>query len=261
MLARTRHQDDEGLAALTASRVLGTSPVRMHSDPSAPPAHGAPSPAAGLVATYRRHRFTALFVTLLFTLGTGSTLEALLPNRNPLQVLLALNLIAAIASVAHEGRMRLPIAIGLAFLVTRFLLAVLGMPAMLAVSDGVWVIGIVLATAASVRHAFGRGVVDRERIMAALDAYILVGLLFGVAYWMLDRFWPGSLGGAVKAPLDLLESIYFSFVTIATLGYGDVVPASAPARGLAVVEGVSGQMYLAVLVARLVSLYAQEREA
>ena len=48
---------------------------------------------------------------------------------------------------------------------------------------------------------------------------------------------------------------------LVTLGYGDVVPASEPAQGLAIVEGVSGQMYLAVLVARLVSLYAQQRES
>ena len=77
-----------------------------------------------------------------------------------------------------------------------------------------------------------------ERILAALDAYLLAGLLFGV----------------------LPRAIYFGFVTIATLGYGDVVPISEPARGLALVEGVSGQMYLAVLVARVVSLYSQQRE-
>jgi hypothetical protein len=50
-------------------------------------------------------------------------------------------------------------------------------------------------------------------------------------------------------------------VTIATLGYGDIVPVSAPARGLAVVESIAGQMYLTVLVARLVSLYARQPES
>jgi hypothetical protein len=51
--------------------------------------------------------------------------------------------------------------------------------------------------------------------------------------------------------------MYFSFVTIASLGYGDIVPLSAPARSVAVLEALSGQMYLAVLVARLVSLYSR----
>ena len=48
--------------------------------------------------------------------------------------------------------------------------------------------------------------------------------------------------------------VYFSFVTLATLGYGDIVPLTATARGLAVIEAIGGQLYIAVLVARLVSL-------
>jgi voltage-gated potassium channel Kch len=55
--------------------------------------------------------------------------------------------------------------------------------------------------------------------------------------------------------------MYFSFVTLATLGYGDIVPRSDIARGLAIVEGVGGQLFLAVLIARLVSLYARGKEA
>ena len=52
-----------------------------------------------------------------------------------------------------------------------------------------------------------------------------------------------------------LGAIYYSFVTLATLGYGDIVPRSEVARGLAIMEAVAGQFYLAVLIARLVSLY------
>ena len=213
----------------------------------------------GLVAAYRRQRFAWLFASLLLTLGAGPTLAAAFPVYNPLQVLLALNLVAAIASVAHEGDIRLPLLLVLAFVTTRALRAALGIPGMLAVSDGLWLTAVVLATVATVRHALGRGVVDSERILAALDAYLLAGLLFGVAYWMLDGLWPGSFGGTTPGKLELPRAIYFSFVTIATLGYGDVVPVSEPARGLAILEGVSGQMYLVVLVARLVSLYDRER--
>jgi ion channel len=212
------------------------------------------------VTAYRRHRFAWLFVSLLLTLAAGPTLDVLVPRHNVLQLLLALNLLAAIASVAHERDMRIPLVLGVAFIVARVLQAGLGIPGMLAVSDGVWLIAVLLTMITSVRHAFGRGVVDAERIFAALDAYLLAGLLFGVAYWMLDRVWPTSFGGTTPGVLDLPGAIYFSFVTIATLGYGDVIPASEPARGLAVVEGVSGQMYLAVLVARLVSLYARQHD-
>ena len=209
---------------------------------------------------YRRHRFAVLFATLLLTLGAGYTLEALLPRQNPLQILVGLNLVAAVASVAREGDMRVPFAIGGAYLITRGLLATMGVPAMLAVSEALWVTAIVLGTVTAVRHAFGRGVVDAERILAALDGYLLAGLLFGFAYLMVDRWWPSSFGGTTTGIIDQGHAIYFSYVTLATLGYGDVVPSSPPARGLAIVEGIAGQMYLTVLVARLVSLYARDRE-
>jgi len=211
-----------------------------------------------MVDAYLRHRFAWLFGSLLLTLAVGSTLERLAPRHNVMALLLAVNLVAAIASVARERDMRIPLALGGGFVLTRGVLALRGVPGMLALSEGLWVMAIVLATVTSVRHAFARGAVDAERLLAALDAYLLAGLLFGVAYAMLDRAWPASFGGAASQGLDLSHGIYFSFVTIATLGYGDVIPVSEPARGLALVEGVSGQMYLAVLVARLVSLYSQQ---
>ena len=58
-----------------------------------------------------------------------------------------------------------------------------------------------------------------------------------------------------------MTALYFSFITLATVGYGDIVPRSDVARGLAIVEGVGGQLFLAVLVARLVSLYGRRKTA
>jgi hypothetical protein len=211
------------------------------------------------VQAYRRRRFTWLFLTLLLTLGAGPTLDALLPRYNVLELLLALTLVAAIASTAHEAEMRLPLLLGVGFLVARVLREAFGARVMFAFGEGFFVASAVLVMVAAMRHALRPGVaVDQERILAALDAYLLAGLLFGLAYRVLELVWPGSFGGA--RPLDLGGALYFSFVTLATLGYGDIVPVSPPARGLSVVEAVSGQMYLAVLVARLVSLYAQRRD-
>jgi hypothetical protein len=89
-------------------------------------------------------------------------------------------------------------------------------------------------------------------------AYLLAGIFFGVLYHAVESVWPGSFAaaGAIKE-FPLFDAIYFSFVTLATLGYGDLVPVSGVARGLAVVEAVSGQLFLAVMIARLVSTYEQ----
>jgi hypothetical protein len=95
--------------------------------------------------------------------------------------------------------------------------------------------------------------VDAEHLYAALSAYLLAGIYFGLLYWALEQIHSGtfSIGDFSRA-----GAIYFSFVTLATLGYGDIVPRTDVARGLAIVEGVGGQLFLAVLVARLVSSYS-----
>ena len=69
---------------------------------------------------------------------------------------------------------------------------------------------------------------------------------------------PGSFSLGADLPLTPPRAVYFSFVTQATLGYGDIAPISEHAQGVVIVQGVGGQMYLAVLVARLVSLYSAQ---
>jgi voltage-gated potassium channel Kch len=210
--------------------------------------------------SYRAHRFAWLFFSLLLTIGAHPALEALVSGPNPLELLLAVNLVAAIASAAHEGWIRALLLLGIAFIITRGIRAVLGVEALFPISQVLWVLASLLATATTARHALRGGGVDAERIFAALDAYLLAGLIFGVCYWLLDQTWPASFGVASANDFDLDRAIYFSFVTIATLGYGDIVPVSKAARGLAILEAVGGQMYLTVLVARLVSLYSQPQD-
>ena len=62
-------------------------------------------------------------------------------------------------------------------------------------------------------------------------------------------------GEGAQSHFSLTAAIYYSFVTLTTLGYGDIAPRSEVGRGLAIVEAVAGQLYLAVMIARLVSLY------
>ncbi len=208
-----------------------------------------------LVERYRRRRFAWLLLFLLVTIGGHSAFDGLGWGFHPLEALLALSLVGAIATVTGRRAIRAVLSLGLAFVAFQLLRAGTDVHAMLHLSEVTWVSASLLATAATVRRALRRGPVDAERIAAALDAYLLAGLVFGVCYWVLEQTWPGSFGGASGTGLDLSAAIYFSFVTIATLGYGDIVPASEAARGLAILEAVGGQMYLAVLVARLVSLY------
>jgi ion channel len=101
-----------------------------------------------------------------------------------------------------------------------------------------------------------------DRIVGAICVYLLIGLGYGAVYETLDAVIPGSLrfpaDTAWTAPSSLRYR-YFSFVTLATLGYGDVTPATPLAGTLASLEAIAGQLYIGITVARLVSLSIMER--
>lgn len=102
--------------------------------------------------------------------------------------------------------------------------------------------------------------VNSEVLCAAISTYLLLALLWGAAYALVARLDPGSFVGVAPAnqPLHGFDSVYFSIITLTTIGYGDISPASGPARMLAMLEAVTGTMYMAVMVARLVAVYSSE---
>ena len=107
---------------------------------------------------------------------------------------------------------------------------------------------------------FRRGAITLDGIFAALVAYLLIAFAFAEIYVFLQMWAPESF--RFPAPIesgtapDLASSmLYFSFVTIATLGYGDILPHTEAVRMVAVVEAVVGQFYVAVIVALLVSRF------
>jgi hypothetical protein len=131
---------------------------------------------------------------------------------------------------------------GGAFLALRAGQTVSGLRAFVPFTEGLWVIGCSLGMLATARHALRSGAVDAGRNFAALDAYLLAGLVFGVCFWLLGRLDPQAFN---ETDLSLARATYFSFVTLATLGYGDMLPRSELVQSLVIIEAVGGQMYLA----------------
>jgi voltage-gated potassium channel len=110
---------------------------------------------------------------------------------------------------------------------------------------------------AAARQVLFSGPVDANKIVGAVCVYLLLGLIWAVLYMVTlhlssDSFSGLSSGTSLRAMPDM---VYFSFVTMTTLGYGDVVPQLPVARFLAYMEAVAGQFYVAVVVASLVSAY------
>ena len=102
-----------------------------------------------------------------------------------------------------------------------------------------------------------------NRLVGAICVYLLLGIIWAFAYSLLEFAVPGSFKG-FSAPQGLMldsDWLYFSFVTLTTLGYGDITPVTETARTLAYLQALTGQFYVAVLVAGLVSAYISNKQA
>ena len=214
---------------------------------------------ASLARRYAERRFAVLFGVLLVTIAGHGFVAALLPIVNPLDWLLGLSLLAVVLSARRGGLGWSVRGLAVAFVATRLAYPLLDHHAPLITSQLLLATACLLAASVAARRALGAGPVDAEHIFAALDAYILAGIAFGVGYWSLEALAPGSFSTGAHA-MTPPRAVYFSFVTQATVGYGDIVPLSDAAQGVVVAQGVGGQMYLAVLVARLVSLYSRRAD-
>ncbi len=205
---------------------------------------------------YFRLRYTILFYSLLLTMVAAPASGALGLRVGLIEIFLGANLIAALIPIANRNERRLLLVVLLVIgVIMRLGAGWINEAILSAASLMIWTVLALLAAASALSFAFRARSIDREHVYAALSAYLLAGIFFGVFYWVLEQIWPGSFAPA--GAFSPNSAIYFSFVTLATLGYGDIVPRTDVARGLATVEGVGGQLFLAVLIARLVSLYAR----
>lgn len=204
-----------------------------------------------------RRRYALLFGLLLITIAVGPLAAEFGLGVHLLEGFLALSLLATVVPEQNR-RQRLVLLCAIALtLLLRYLptpwLPGNGEP----LSYLLWTAIALLAAYRALHYALTSVPVDTDHLMAALSAYLLVGVFWGAVYVAVEEGFPGSLlaaGARFPHGMELNDGIYFSFVTLATLGYGDITPVTPIARGLAVFEAIVGQFYLAVLVARLVGL-------
>jgi len=99
--------------------------------------------------------------------------------------------------------------------------------------------------------------VDVQVLCASVSAYVMLGLIWTLAYWIVDIWIPGAFSFNSAAGAKTMEgfnAFYFSFITLCTVGYGDITPVSKIAKMLAALEAMTGVLYVAVLIARLVGI-------
>jgi len=104
--------------------------------------------------------------------------------------------------------------------------------------------------------------VNGEVLCAGVSIYLLLGLMWTFAYLLVSRAVPEAfvinVGPTASHSLEGASAFYFSFVTLSTVGYGDIIPVTSVARMLAAMEAITGTLFVAVLIARLVAMYSSE---
>ena len=214
---------------------------------------------------FRRFSTVQLLVALVVLLIAAPFVEELEGGKLILSVLFSLVLLAAVFAVADRKR-------------TLLIALVLAVPALTArwvnnfephlVHPAVFLVCALLLLAFVIGHLLyfilHAPVVNVEVLCASIAAYLMLGLMWTVGYWLVDQVTPGGAfsfntnRGAHS--MNGFTGFYFSFITLSTVGYGDITPVSQAARWLAAMEAMTGSLYVAVLIARLVSLYSTKSD-
>lgn len=131
-------------------------------------------------------------------------------------------------------------------------------PQLLPVREALMLANIVLFCGVLLREVMAKGHVTSMRIQGAIAVYLLMGIAWAHGYQLLDAHDPHAFVVQIAKPSTVSEWLYFSFVTLTTVGFGDIVPATRVSRVLSIGEALTGQLYLAVMLARLVALQVSE---
>jgi len=208
-----------------------------------------------------RHRFIFLLAALLSMLAVVPFLEGFIGLRTLFNAFLSVVLVSAVYALSQKI-WHLTAA------------AVLAIPMLISIwsdyfvrNDALFLVGricgvlfIAFTIFHILRHIFHQQEVTKDTIAGAAAVYLLFALMWAFLYAVLAHLQPGSF--AISAAETLGERnvyMYFSFVTITTLGYGDITPLTYLAGSMAILEAVVGQLYLVVLVAWLVGMYVSKK--
>ena len=203
-------------------------------------------------------RFLILFVAILldwvvYPLLESASMAKVLLGSFTLAILLS----ALLSVISGPGLRGLALALGIPAIGTTVLGMLWDVPGVI-LADNVLVGSFLLFVTIVVLHTvLSAANVTWEVVNGALCVYLLFGFSFAAAYVVLETTHPDSFATSMRphdAPSLRRALLYFSFVTQTTMGYGDITPATPLARSLATLQAIAGQLYLTVLVARLVAL-------
>ena len=120
-------------------------------------------------------------------------------------------------------------------------------------------LSLILSTIALIFHMSMAETVEKSTILCAINSYLLMGLVASTLFITLDLFIPNSFMSLEKGEGNISNFIYFGFVTLTTLGYGDITPSAPLAKSLSIFMTVAGQLYLVLVMALIIGKFLSTR--
>ena len=202
-------------------------------------------------------RFIYLLVTILIFIGVGPLLADVTGMRLLLDIFFSAVLLAAIYAISQKKRDTvIALALAIPTLLTFWMRDITSGVALKIASEVFGGLFFGFTITVLVRFILNSPKITRHVIYAALIGYLLMGMMWASIYELIDTIHPGSFS-LVQGWLDnpRLIYLYFSYVTLTTLGYGDITPLTAEAYSISILEAIIGQIYITVLIARLVGMH------
>jgi hypothetical protein len=201
-----------------------------------------------------------LFVAFFLAPFIDSPAVRLLTN-----LLFCLLMIAGVVSISNRTAIRFTAGLVAAFAIAlRWLKYIVPTEAIFKLGTLASLVFLVILTMVALAKVFSKGRVTAHRIKGAIAVYLLIGMTWSLLYGLIDQVLPNAFnlpaGGDIFTPERQELLTYFSFVTLTTVGYGDITPTHEVSRMFAIIEALCGQLYPATLLARLVSLELMHRD-
>lgn len=221
-------------------------------------------PAAFSPDWWQERGLTAMLVSLILALFVGGPLMAIASvGPLPFDIFFTTLLLSGVVAFSHRRWLAIAISvIGFAVLVLRWTSYGQGHGELALWDNLLSMVMLAILTGLVLEHVFRAGPITADRIRGAIAAYLLLGLVWAFAYALVERAFPGGMNmerSFISVHHRMQTFAYFSFVTLTTVGYGDITPVHPIARMLAIGEALIGQLYPAILIGRLVSLQISSR--
>ncbi len=219
-----------------------------------------------MIATLYKHRFAIFFVIQLLTLFGSLVFPTAIFETIALPVLLQLNLIGGILLISKNKKL-------MWFIITLLVISILALGVSLfqrsttenlSVRLAVYFVFYAVVTFQIIKQVWQSKTVDSTVIIGVMSGYISLGLIAFFLLMGVELHNPGSFSGVLLESNDFTlradAIIYYSYITLMTIGYGEIIPVTPVAQKIAIFTGLMGQFYLVIITAIVVGKYIQHSD-